>query len=247
MQNKKINRKEGLAPSLSRGFTLLELLIVIGIIAILSVILVIVLNPAETLKKARDTQRMSDLATMKTALGLYLTSTANPYLAGTNASPSNATCKSGSGAGTWDTASDLIYYSYPSDSPGGNITDLTLDDQTFTSEGAKQVAAASLNLVDGDGWLPVNLEGLSSGSPISNFPADPVNTIATLGTVAFTDLVYRYACNSTSLTFEIDAQLESDAYTSTENKRTKDGGNNSSLYEVGTNLKILGAGSTNQF
>ena len=63
-----------------KGFTLLELLIVVGIIAILSVALILVLNPAETLKKSRDAQRISDLATMKTALGLYVTSTTTPYL-----------------------------------------------------------------------------------------------------------------------------------------------------------------------
>lgn len=229
----------------NRGFTLLELLIVIGIIAILSVILVIVLNPAETLKKARDTQRMSDLATMKTALGLYLTSTTTPYLAGTNAAPSNASCKTGSGGGSWTVASDNIYYSYPSDSPGANITDTTLDNQTFSGTGGKkQVVSADLNKVDGDGWLPVNLESLQSGSPISSFPADPVNTIADVANVASTDLVYRYACNATSLTFEIDAQLESDAYTVTEDKRRKDGGNSNSYYEVGTNLKILGASAS---
>ncbi|MCK5085475.1 prepilin-type N-terminal cleavage/methylation domain-containing protein, partial [Candidatus Parcubacteria bacterium] len=52
------------------GFTLLELLIVIAILAILSAVLILILNPAETMKKSRDTQRMSDLATMKTAIGL---------------------------------------------------------------------------------------------------------------------------------------------------------------------------------
>ena len=46
-----------------KGFTLLELLIVIGILGVLSVALVFVLNPAESLKKARDSQRMSDLTT----------------------------------------------------------------------------------------------------------------------------------------------------------------------------------------
>ena len=44
----------------SSGFTLLELLIVISVLAILSVALIVVLNPAETLKKGRDSQRISD-------------------------------------------------------------------------------------------------------------------------------------------------------------------------------------------
>ena len=65
-----------------------------------------------------------------------------------------------------------------------------------------------------------------------------------LSAAASTDLVYRYACSVTPLAFEIDAQLESIAYKTTEDKRASDGGNNSNLYEVGTNLKVLGAGAT---
>src|SRR3990172_4173703 len=72
------------------GFTLLELLIVITILAILAVIIIFVLNPAETLRKSRDVQRMSDLATLKNAISLYMTSTTTPYLGN---SSSNATCK----------------------------------------------------------------------------------------------------------------------------------------------------------
>ncbi len=53
------------------GFTLLELLIVIAILAILSVALVIVLNPAETLKKARDAQRRADVNTILNAVYQY--------------------------------------------------------------------------------------------------------------------------------------------------------------------------------
>ena len=57
-----------------KGFTLLELLIVIAILSILGAIVIFLLNPAETLKKARDSQRISDLSTIKTALGIYMTS-----------------------------------------------------------------------------------------------------------------------------------------------------------------------------
>ncbi|MDD3491783.1 MAG: type II secretion system protein [Candidatus Pacebacteria bacterium] len=58
-----------------KGFTLLELLIVIGILAILSTTIVLVINPAELLAKARDSQRISDLNTLKTAIALFLTET----------------------------------------------------------------------------------------------------------------------------------------------------------------------------
>jgi len=62
-----------------KGFTLLELLIVIGILAILSTTVILVINPAQLLKKARDSQRISDLNTMKTAIAYYITeSTVTP-------------------------------------------------------------------------------------------------------------------------------------------------------------------------
>jgi prepilin-type N-terminal cleavage/methylation domain-containing protein len=220
-----------------RGFTLLELLIVITIIAILSVSLVLVINPAETLKKSRDSQRISDLNTLKSAIGIYSTSTSTPYLAG---SMSNAGCKTGGAGGTYGVGSK-VYYSYPSDGRGAAITDTTLDGDTDPTAG--QVVTANLGLTDGTGWLPINFDSLTSGSPISNLPIDPVNTVTSVSAVAGTDLVYRYACNSTSLTYELNAKLESVEFTTTNDKQGTDGGNNSSLYEVGTNLKILGAAS----
>ncbi len=222
-----------------KGFTLLELLIVISIIAILSVGLVIVLNPVETLKKSRDAQRISDLSVLKTAIGIYTTSTTTPYLA---SATSNTDCKSGGGGGTYGGA-DKIYYSYPSDAPGTTISDATLDNGTGSVPAAAQVVSANSGLTDGTGWIPINLDGLVGGSPISNWPIDPTNTIAGAGGVVSTDFVYRYACNSSSMTYEIDAQLESDAYTAADDKRKKDGGNNNNYYEVGTNLKILGTGT----
>ena len=63
-----------------KGFTLLELLIVIGILAILSTTIVLVINPAELLKKARDAQRISDLNTLKTAIAYYVTETPSPSM-----------------------------------------------------------------------------------------------------------------------------------------------------------------------
>lgn len=198
------------------GFTLLELLIVIAIIAILSVILIIVINPAETLKKSRDVQRLSDLNTLKTAIGLVLTSSSTPYLDGAGL---NNTCVGGGGTIT----TYLSQTGYTSGFPTG-----------FTAFGA----SAGNTSVNGSGWIPIGFSSLSGGSPLSNLPLDPVNT-AGAGALADTHYIYRYACQETPLTFELNGVLESAAYATDEDRDAKDGGDNNALYETGTALTIM--------
>lgn len=214
--------------SRNQGFTLLELLIVIAIIAILSVILVLVLNPAETLKKSRDAQRISDLNTLKTAIGLIVTASTTPYL-----SAGNTSCVGG--------ATPKIFYSKDASfSCAGPVTMGADSASTTISNYCSGTTTAS---IDGNGWLPINFAWLPGGSPISNLPLDPVNTVSV--TPVATDFVYRYACQSSvvapkpSYVFEINAALESVAYTSDDDKRAKDGGDAAALYEVGTDLRIL--------
>ncbi|MFA5776405.1 MAG: type II secretion system protein [Patescibacteria group bacterium] len=54
-----------------QGFTLMELLISISLIAILTGVLLAVLNPRGIQAKARDSQRISDLSKVKVALESY--------------------------------------------------------------------------------------------------------------------------------------------------------------------------------
>lgn len=61
---KKIN-KQG-------GFTLIEILVVIGIIAILATIVLIAINPARQFRQARDTQRVSNTNAILNAIGQYI-------------------------------------------------------------------------------------------------------------------------------------------------------------------------------
>lgn len=224
------------------GFTLLELLIVIAIIAILSVVLIFALNPAETLRKSRDVQRISDLNTMKTALTLYATATTSPDLDGqvfnTFCLSSTPTPNLVAKIGYSINNADVACTTNPSEG-----TDVTAG-STFAADSCQYASASAA--VDGTGWIPVDLSTLTGGSPISALPIDPTNTIATITAPTTTDLVYRYACQSNAAgkpatVFELNATLESEAYTVVDDKRVKDGGDNILLYEVGSSLRLLGA------
>ncbi len=228
-----------------KGFTLLELLIVIGILAILSVALILVLNPAETLRKSRDTQRLSDLSTIKTALGLYLTSVTTPILGGASVSLCLGT--STTTAQIWYSAAIADVVCATAQGPVASGTDVTASARFSNTDWCRMIGTTGGSVVDGTGWVPVNLSTLSGGSPISNYPLDPTNTIAVPTVPTSTDLVYRYTCQGGTVAgtappnvFELNAQLESTAYTVTEDKRATDGGDNTVFFEVGTSLRLMG-------
>ena len=79
-----LSSRKGLALSLSKGlalskqsasngFTLIELLVVIAVIGVLATIVLLAVNPAEQLKRARDTSRLAGATQLGRALQGYFT------------------------------------------------------------------------------------------------------------------------------------------------------------------------------
>ncbi len=54
----------------ARGFTLVELLVVIAIIAILAAVVVLIINPLELMRRSRDAARLTDLANLQQAINV---------------------------------------------------------------------------------------------------------------------------------------------------------------------------------
>ena len=135
------------------SFTLIELLIVIGILAILTAAVVIVLNPTELLKQGRDSKRSTDIASIHKSIQL-LTTQASAISLGT---------------------ASTIAISLPDTSPTCANLFLPTLPSGYTY---RCVPTASSTLINGSGWLPIDF----TQSSIQNFsalPLDPTNTSST--------------------------------------------------------------------
>jgi prepilin-type N-terminal cleavage/methylation domain-containing protein len=174
-------------PSARKGFTLIELLVVIAIIAILSVVVVLTLNPAELLRQSRDSSRLSDMATMNSALGIYAED-----IGGSMGTPSTT------------------YISIPDPSATTTLGDqcqgLILPAQTTSSGWNYQCGASSTyRNVNGSGWIPLNFTTIASGAPLGSLPQDPLNQTSS-------NLFYTYTTDGKA--YEVTSVMESSKYRS---------------------------------
>jgi len=62
------------------GFTVLEFLVILGILGVVASAAVFLLNPVELFREARDRQRIADVAELKKTIALYVASAAKPDL-----------------------------------------------------------------------------------------------------------------------------------------------------------------------
>jgi len=116
----------------SQSFTLIEMLITIAIIAVLMTVTVVAINPNEMTKKARDTQRLTDMSNLQMIMELARSEGMlnSSYCDGTK-----------------------IYASLPSE---------TLLSNSNLPSGVSwaQVSRDNIRNADGTGWLPFNFKNL---------------------------------------------------------------------------------------
>ncbi len=129
------------------SFTLVEILIVIGVIAILTAVTLVILNPVEYIKRGRDDQRMGDINSLQTLI----------------------TQKEYSGNRISFGQSNVVYISLADSSS-------TCGSYTLPGLAAGWsyhcAPTASYRNVDGTGWLPVDL---SASKTFAVLPLDPTN------------------------------------------------------------------------
>ena len=231
-KNKRVTKK---------GFTLIELLIVIAIIAILSVVVVLTLNPAEMLRRSRDSNRASDLSVIKTAIGLYLADVSSTSMG------TAGTCYleySGATAPTsvYEFASNTVETA----ALGGPyaLNAVAGCGQWFGSTSiASSVVLSSRSVNSTSGWIPINLSLVSSGAPIGQWPTDPAYSAGVAcasNCNASAGHFYSYIYSSTNNAYKLAAKMESSMYSQagTNDLESTDGGSDPDMYEQGTNLAL---------
>jgi len=217
-------------PFRQSGFTLIELLVVIAIIAILAIVVVLTLNPAQLLQQARDSNRISDLATIKSAIGYYMQDVSSPQTG------------IGPGAGSLWSTNNICYEDGPVKT--GTQTVATDTCPWFVNAGTMVLNSSSSRVTNAtSGWIPINLSLISIGAPIGQWPVDPANAVnGTGGFATSTDHFYSFAGTSSTSNFfyKLGANMESTKYSlnGTADVESTDGGTYSNVYEQGTNLQL---------
>jgi len=105
------------------GFTLVEILIVIGILAILAAVVLVAINPARQFAQARNSERLSAITTILSAVGQKVADNRGLFAGGIPACPT-----SGAGALAANTASTSI-----DRGAGGTGADLSCLTPTYMS------------------------------------------------------------------------------------------------------------------
>jgi prepilin-type N-terminal cleavage/methylation domain-containing protein len=87
-----VGKKVGTTCTIKKqGFTLIEVLIVIGIIAILAAVVLVAINPARQFAQARNSQRIANVNALINAIGQNMADNKGLFTCATGALPDTAT------------------------------------------------------------------------------------------------------------------------------------------------------------
>lgn len=189
------------------GFTTVELLVTVTIMAVLAILVIVAINPVDLLKQGRDSNRVAALNSINGALRFL-----------TENEP-----------GTFIGTSSVVYVSIPDTSS----TCANLGLPTLPSGWTYNcVLTASSTRVDGTGWIPVDFQAISAGSPISQLPIDSKNSTSTRN-------YFTYVASGNSWAMAFSPEAEKNKLGGTNNLTIKDGGQKASLFELGKDLSLL--------
>ncbi len=192
-----------------KGFTLIELLVVIGILVVLATVIVLVLNPAEIFRQARDAGRVSDLDTLESAITYYVSTVAAPTLF-------NALNGDTCAAGPWfSTAADGTAIDGTGWIGDGDGLSFLLDDDDVEVPGGSPIAV-----------LPVDPRNIDVGDDGAY-----VDTTDFFYTFECSDTTGHFRISA-----NMESQRYSNAGGGSDNLEvnTEDGGEDDDLYESGT-------------
>src|SRR5437870_1723053 len=91
----------------NKGFTLIEVLIVIGLIAILATVALVAINPSRQFAQARNTERLSNVTALANAISQNMAYNKGNFICAAGAVPATSTPLA-SGTGNYEIRSCLV-------------------------------------------------------------------------------------------------------------------------------------------
>ena len=100
-------------------------------------------------------------------------------------------------------------------------------DGLYTSNNVSFSNDETRKKVDGSGWIGLNFNQMTNGSPMESLPLDPLNN---------NSYFYSFAVSVPDKTYEFNCFFENSENMA---KASSDNGNNSNTYEIGTDLNLI--------